>query len=65
MFIPKRCPRCKDVAGWTEIYNPNTANPIEQLIRLIKDGSRWNYVYRCDKCGYEGEYDDYAERLMP
>ena len=65
MFIPKRCPRCKDVAGWTEVYNPHNAGLIAQIIRIVKDGTRWDYVYRCDKCGYENTYDDRAEILRP
>ena len=32
MFIPKRCPKCRDRAQWTEIYNPHFTNGLEKLI---------------------------------
>lgn len=63
MFIPKRCPRCKNIAGWRETYNPHFHNAVENMIRFLKGYGKNEYVYRCEKCGYEGAYDDQAETL--
>jgi predicted RNA-binding Zn-ribbon protein involved in translation (DUF1610 family) len=63
MFIPKRCPKCRDHAQWTEIYNPHFTNGLEKLICIVKGYGTKSYIYRCGKCGYEGEYDNHAEDL--
>ena len=63
MFIPKRCPHCRDIAGWTEVYNPHCHSSIESFINFIKGYSTRDYVYRCENCGYEGVYNDHAETL--
>ncbi len=63
MFIPKRCPKCRDIAGWQSVYNPRLTNSFEKFIIFMKGYSTRNYVYRCKKCGFEAEYDDHAETL--
>ena len=63
MFIPKRCPKCRDHAQWTETYNPHCTNSLEKLIYIIKGHNTEYYIYRCGKCGYVGEYSDHAEDL--
>lgn len=63
MLIPKRCPRCRDHSQWTEVYNPHNRNSFQRIILLIKGCSASSYIYRCGKCGYQGEYSNHAETL--
>ena len=63
MFIPKRCPRCRDISGWREGYNPFLTNSLEKLVIALKGYNRDHYVYRCDRCGFECSYDNHAETL--
>jgi len=63
MFIPKRCPRCQSLADWKQVYNPH-AKTIRGYWWIVWRGyNRWNYMYRCEKCGYDNEYSDHAESL--
>ena len=63
MFIPKRCPRCRDALAWTEAYNPHLTNALEKAILFFKGKNTSDFLYCCEKCGYEGEYDNHAEIL--
>ena len=72
MFIPSRCPRCHSASGWHEKITWRTGIPLGKnsylgglqvrgLITLfLKPEGR---VYRCDRCGYQGTYDDRPETL--
>ena len=46
MFIPKRCPRCKDISGWREVYNPFLTNSLEKLVIALKGYNRDHYPER-------------------
>ncbi len=60
MFIPKRCPRCRDISSWREVYNPFLTNSLEKLVIALKGCDRDHYVYRCD---FECSCDNHAEPL--
>ena len=63
MFVPDKCPRCKETAYWHEVDTHCTLFRVGwfkfQLLKNPRDEETW----RCDHCGYEGTYDNHAEKL--
>lgn len=64
MFVPTRCPRCRSAEDWHEVENLFRGFRFGGLkIRLTRGFHPETVKYRCEKCGYEAEYDDHAETL--
>ena len=66
MFIPSRCPRCREEAYWHAVDDGCTLFRIGWFkVSLLKRpfSERDEVTYRCDHCGYEGTYNDHAETL--
>ena len=74
-MIPELCPSCKAREEWQEVINPFTTGiPIGGSVRFSLISNRglfatpikkrlgfYNVKYRCEKCGYEDNYDLYDQ----